>query len=71
MSHHLGEKNAPYITPHILKHIEVTGFNGDGKVVGAMKARVKVGTLWINPRHAKKSLRKLGAVYFSRRNVWQ
>jgi hypothetical protein len=57
--------------PRLLKFVSVVGFNAEGDVVGEIKARVKLGSVWVSPKYAKNQLRKQGAVEFTRTNVWE
>jgi hypothetical protein len=57
--------------PHILSFVVVKGFDERDKLVGEIKTRVKLGNSWITPKNGKKMLRELGAVYFTRENVWE
>lgn len=57
--------------PHILCFVCVRGYDERDKLVGEVKTRVKLGNSWITPKNGKKMLRELGAVYFTRENVWE
>lgn len=56
----------------LLDHVEIKGYKEDGTIVGTYRAnKLEDGVRSLSPKEAKKTLRALGAVYFTRNKVWE
>ena len=52
-------------------HILICGFNPEGDFVGSVKCHQYINGHWFSPKQAKDTLRKQGAITFTREKVWE